>query len=167
MGDLTKRQGKNISAMKNEHFLCLFAMTGRGLLCIDPHVPYDQHSPYENEATIGAAVLAMLNKSSILSTAELNSLIKSGANEERKRGWVEELSRQFSYRDKNKIYEKIMRVSIKELDGSITFRPTRHVGLDKWRMKPASEYIVISSESSNKEIGKALSEAFERCTNEV
>jgi hypothetical protein len=162
-----KTQGKNVSVLKNQDFLCLSAQSGRGLLFNDPRVSRKVYSLNESMEVIGNAVFDLLGKSAVLSNEDFQILFKSGDIQKEGEAWERAVFKQFSYKTKGALYKKMLNCTIRELDGVLTFSSTNHSKLTSWSGMSDVEKVIIPATSSSEEVGLALCEAFSRCKSEV
>ncbi|PWK43232.1 contact-dependent growth inhibition system immunity protein [Pseudomonas sp. OV226] len=80
--------------------------------------------------------------------------------------WVDSTLERYGYKTKRALFKDMRKCSIECQSGQITIRPSHHEKLEAWSGKGITEkdYVVISSNSSPREIGAALRLAFSRCT---
>ena len=162
-----KIQGRNVAAFRNEDFLCLFVQTGRGLICNDPR--FDGILLPSGEATekIGGAVVAALGLSTVMSASDFQILFKSGDVQRHVADWERSVKARFRYKSSRELWRPMLKCSIKELDGTLTFAPTRHDRLEGWSGMKDVEKVVVPATSADEDIGRALFAAFDLCLNDL
>ncbi|MFZ6747265.1 contact-dependent growth inhibition system immunity protein [Undibacterium sp. JH2W] len=162
-----KIQGKNLSIFKNQDFFCFFVLTGRGVLFKDPAIPWRLLPLNASTATLGEMVISLLKSSTILSVEDAKKIFDSGDLQKNSLIWQETISAEYSYKNKGNMFTKMIRCDVKELDGEITIGPSCHDKITSWQGMADVENVIVSVNSSYEEVGLALSDAFERCRNEV
>lgn len=156
-------QGKNSVAFSQTDFLYVWTMTGLGLLFNDPTVLPILLKPNEDAALIGAAVRESLRNSKELENDEFQKLFHSGEIQKNSEEWEKELILRYGYKSSKSIYTDLKKCTIHESEGNISFSPTLHYGLQAWCGMDDVEDVVVTSTSSDEEIGMALIEALSRC----
>jgi CDI immunity protein len=162
-----KIQGRNVMAFRNEDFLCLFVQTGRGLLCNDPRLDGTVLPSGEAMEKIGGAVVAALGLSTIMAAPDFQILFKSGDVQRHTADWERSVMARFRYKTKRALWRTMLKCSIRSLDGTLTFAPTRHDRLDGWSGMKDVEKVIIPVANANEEVGRALFAAFDLCMNDL
>lgn len=162
-----KIQGRNVTAFRNEDFLCLFVQTGRGLLCNDPRIDAIVLPSGEAMEKIGGAVVAALDQSTIMTASDFQNLFKSGDVQRHTADWERSVMARFRYKTKRALWQTMLKCSIRSLDGTLTFAPTRHDRLDGWSGMKDVEKVIIPAANANEEVGRALCAAFDLCLNDL
>jgi len=163
MNSIEQRQGKNVSAFRNAELLYLWPMTGLRLLFIDPRTSARLLSLNDDAETIGAALAQTLTESTILTSEEFQKIFRSGEIQKKGDEWDNFLIERFSYKSSKTLYEGMHKCSIREVSGNISISPSRHNDLQSWTGISGVEDVILPAHSSNKEIGLALLEGFNRC----
>jgi hypothetical protein len=163
MNPIERRQGKNVSAFRNAELLYLWPMTGLRLLFIDPRIPARLLSLNDDAETIGATLVQALSESTILTSEEFQRIFRSGEIQKKGDEWDNLLIEKFSYKSPKALYEGMHKCSIREANGNISISPSLHNELQSWTGISGVEDVILPAHSSNKEIGLALLEGFNRC----
>nr|WP_295173869.1 MULTISPECIES: contact-dependent growth inhibition system immunity protein [unclassified Variovorax] len=158
-----KKARKNVSAFKNSELLYLWPMTGLRLLFIDPRVSAQLLSLNDDTETIGSALVQALTKSTILTSEEFQEIFRSGEIQKKGDEWDNLLIERFSYKSSKFLYKGMSKCSIREANGNITISPSLHNEIQSWTGISGVDDVILPAHSSNKEIGLALLEGFNRC----
>ncbi|MGD9584545.1 MAG: contact-dependent growth inhibition system immunity protein [Lysobacterales bacterium] len=154
-------------ATANEKILSVSTLSGyRGTVGDPKGAQYDFLLDVPDEA-LGQAVLDCLARSRFLDTPELRAeLYPVEAVLSDARAWTERLMAFGAYKTKSALFRRMMKVSIEEEDGKLTFSPWHHVRSDSWDegQLTAADNVLASMEDPPAALGAALRVALGRCT---
>jgi hypothetical protein len=165
MTEAERIQGKNAAAVITDKFINIDTYSGHRLLGVDVRGAHILLSPTASTETIGNAVLEALNKSRFLSLEESDRFFDDKTEGEEYQRGIEAMIKDFGYRSRMAMFKNMMRVSIRLTEDVMSFMPSIHTGLERWRSSKSDglEDVVIPADSDPSTIGKALLEAFKRC----
>jgi len=151
--------------MMNDEFISIKTCSGYFNFLSDPEAPEHLLSPNASEEEIGRAVLDALSRSRILNPKDNRDFFSVELIGVRYEEWVKRIIEHYEYKKRREMFLNMKNCWIHSHNDLITFQPTNHVKLEAWEgvKKAGIEDMVIPTNSSLREIGAALKEAFNRC----
>lgn len=156
---------KRSSVCSNELLIDINTQSGYRMSRFDDKGKEYVFLPDIDNETLAASLLDSLAHSRFVLPTEDPDLYNYKQAEER---WVAFVTRLLAFtgcKTKTKLFKKMKNCDVEELDGFITFKPSRQVKWNAWDGEGITpdDYVVIPSNSSPEEIGKTVRLALSRC----
>ena len=164
--ELEKKQGSRVATRFNSDFLFVTTISGRGRMRADTKGAEYFFSPDVSNHALGEGVLDALSKSRFISLEEYKTFFNPELCKQQDLEWEQMLRERFGYKTKRALYNGMKSVSIENVDGVLTFSPSRQERrLDCWSGDGIREedHVQLPATASPEEIGAALRLAFSRC----
>jgi len=118
------------------------------------------------DEVLGLAVLDALKFSRFLSMDEYHKFFDPDDNKARYASWIASLMERYGYKTKRALFKNMKNCGIHCGTDTLIFNPTHHDKLEGWSGEGIGEddLVVRPASSSPAEVGRALKEAFVRCT---
>lgn len=120
--------------------------------------------PDVDSILLGMAIKKALKYSKNISQTELFSLVTSGLLEKNAKHLEIQLIKDFSYINRKNLYKKLKNVSIELLDNDIKISSLHQNSLDGFSGIDDLPKTIISADAPDEVLGKAVKDAFDKCT---
>ncbi|HEV7609218.1 MAG TPA: contact-dependent growth inhibition system immunity protein [Steroidobacteraceae bacterium] len=159
------REKKSASIYANSEFMCLRTFSGLGLSGADPEGEIIFLNPDASAEAVGAALIAALAKSRMLSSAEATEFFSLGAVNRRYENWVTMVLAKYAYPSRRKMFKELKNVSADSSADVLLLEPTRHNKLEGWSGDgiPEADHVKLPATASAEEMGKGVFLALSRC----
>lgn len=149
----------------NPDFILVETCLGGLFRSQDPKAPQHFLSPDADEATIGAALVAALSRSRVISLAEVREFADAAAVGARYAAWVNHLMERHHYKSRRALFSQMKSVDVSQArPSSILLQPTLHDQLEGWgREKDDGIEDVTVFPTGVEDIGIAVRVALSRC----
>jgi hypothetical protein len=152
----------------NEKFLCIEALSGRGMMQADPDSAQHLLSLDVGDEMLGRAVQDALVHSRLLTMEEIAVFFNLTYSKTKYDAWVADLMKQYGYKTRRALFKHMLSCGVRQQAGTITFAPSRHDRLEGWGRTKSdiaegmTDEVIAETESSEM-IGAALRRAMSRC----
>lgn len=153
-----------VSLLLTDKILKISAYSGHGMMREDPDVtPIFLTTQYE-PTQLGIVIVNLLLESRFIEAADLPLFRKRF--EEHQKTANTKIAETYGYRRESDIYTKAASCNVEGDNNLIIFQPLHHKRGDHWEptYRGEADHVVIPSDSTPEEIGKAAWLALSRCT---
>ena len=150
----------------NDDFICIRTASGYRSASPDYRGRQDFLPPNADDEVIGHTLIDALAQSKFLDPMKNNDFFDSESVAQRYAEWVRAVMERYGYKTKRAMFKNMKSCRVECHNNVIMVKPSNHVKLEAWGREKSDgiEDVVISANSSPREIGAALRLAFERCT---
>ena len=156
---------KFAAVLMNARFISVETFSGRGLMARDPQGVSDFHSLDVVDEVLGRSLAEALKASRWISMDEYAAYFNHDKLKREADEWLASTKERFGYKNRKAVFTGMANCTIRERDGLITIKPTRHEKLEGWSGDgiPESDRVVLSSASGGEALGQGVRLALSRC----